>query len=145
MKHIVVGVDGTPGSFQALSEALEWARMWDAGLETVSVEELPHFSDDIEEIAGAKKAEDGQFHQVVRRVHEEGRRAGIEVRSHIVTGPPVKTLVRFLTEHPCDLLVVGASHHGPLVGVLTHSTCLGLVHEAPCPVLVIRERKRSPS
>jgi len=142
---IIVGVDTTPVAFHAFEEAVRWAKVWSATLETVSVEELPHFTDDIEEIAAVKQFEDTEFRHVVHRVHEAAQREGVTVHSHIVAGSPVKALVRFAEQNGCDLLVIGTSRHGPLAGALGSSTCLGLVHEAPCPVLVVRNKKGATS
>jgi nucleotide-binding universal stress UspA family protein len=138
VKKIIVGIDGSPGAFRALDQALVLGKGLGNGVETVSVEELPYFAETMDEIQTTKSYEDSQFHKVVLQVHEVARKAGVPVLCHVVVGHPVKSLVRFLSEHHSTLLVIGPTKHGALLGALTHSTCLGLVHDSPCPVLVVR-------
>ncbi len=136
MKRIVVGVDTTPSSFHAFEKALEWAQIGGAQVETVSVEELPAAGSP-EATAAVWQSEEEALASVLDRVRGAADRAGIEVRSHTMIGNPAKAVTQFLNEHPCDLLVIGGSRHGTLVGALTNSAVLGLIHEAPCPVLVV--------
>lgn len=136
MKRIVVGVDATPSSFHAFETALEWAKIGGAQLETISVEEVPT-SESPEVIAAVWQSEQEALRAVLERVRDEASRAGIAVSSHIRTGDPAKMVTEFLGERPCDLLVIGGSRHGTFVGALTHSAALGLIHEAPCPVLLV--------
>jgi nucleotide-binding universal stress UspA family protein len=138
MKKIVVGFDGSPASLRALEQAFLLAKGLGAGLETVSVEELPHFAETMDEIQTVKSYEDSLFHKAVLQAHEHARQASVQIQCHVVVGHPVKSLVRFLSEHHSTLLVIGPMKHGAILGALTHSTCLGLVHDSPCPVLVVR-------
>ena len=138
MKKIVVGMDGNPASFRALDQAFVLAKGLGIALETVSVEELPHFTETMDEIQTTKSYEDSQFHKAVLKVHELARAAGVVVQCHVVVGHPVKSLVRFVAEHHSPYLVIGTMKHGALYEALAHSTCLGLVHDSPCPVLVVR-------
>jgi len=138
VKKIVVGMDGSPSSFKALDQAILLSKGIGASLETVSVEELPHFAETIDEIVTVKSHEDSQYHKVILSIHEHAKAAGVDVQCHVVVGHPVKTLIRFLKEHPADLLVIGKMRHGTLYEALAGSTCLGLVHTAPCSVLVAK-------
>jgi nucleotide-binding universal stress UspA family protein len=136
MKRIVVGVDATPSSFHAFETALEWAKIGGAQLETISVEAMPA-AETPEAIAAVWQSEEDALRAVLERVRDQAVRAGIAVSSHVRTGDPAKAVTQFLGERPCDLLVIGGSRHGAFVGALTNSAALGLIHEAPCPVLVV--------
>jgi nucleotide-binding universal stress UspA family protein len=136
MKRIVVGVDATPSSFHAFEKALEWAKIGGARLETISVEAMPA-AESPEAIAAVWQSEQDALHAVLERVRDEAGRAGVEVSSHVRIGDPAKAVAEFLSERPCDLLVIGGSRHGTLVGALTNSAALGLIHDAPCPVLLV--------
>lgn len=137
MKRIVVGVDATPSSFHAFETALEWAQIGGAQLETISVEEPPVAFESPEALVAVWRSDDEALHKVLARVQQEADEAGIEVQSHLLSGEPAKAMTEFLGQHPCDLLVIGSSRHGTFVGALTNSAALGLIHSAPCPVLVV--------
>jgi nucleotide-binding universal stress UspA family protein len=50
------------------------------------------------------------------------------------------TLVRIATEHDARAVLVGAHSRGRLSDLLLGSTARHLINNAPCPVVVVRER-----
>ena len=50
---------------------------------------------------------------------------------------PGRALVRFAIDADADVIVVGATSKGRIRRVFTHSVSDHLVHNAPCPVLVV--------
>ena len=138
MKTIIVGLDGSEKSFRALAIAFTVAKQFAIGVETVSAEELTHFGETIDEVCEEKAVEDSHFREAIAKAHDASHVAGVTIKSHIVCGGHVKAIVRFLSEHKADLLVIGSMEHGAAYEALTHSTCLALLHSSPCPVLVIK-------
>jgi nucleotide-binding universal stress UspA family protein len=138
MKSIVVGLDGSDKSFRALALAFGIAKQFGAGVETVSAEELTHFGETIDEVVEEKAIEDSRFHEAIKKARAEAQAAGVAIKSHIVVGNHVKTIVRFLIEHKAELLVIGPMSHGAAYEAFTKSTCIALLLASPCPVLVAK-------
>jgi nucleotide-binding universal stress UspA family protein len=139
MGKIVVGVDGSDGSREALRWAFAEATLRNDALEVVIVWQypitasLPTFGamttpDDFETDARST---------LLTLLDNEG----INVESPI----PVSTLVaegnaaRALLDasDSADLLVVGSRGHGGFAGVLVGSISQQCVHHAKCPVVVV--------
>jgi nucleotide-binding universal stress UspA family protein len=59
----------------------------------------------------------------------------VDVRGEAVEGPVVRELAGYCG--PDDLLMVGSRSYGPVKRTLIGSVSTGLIHAAPCPVLVV--------
>lgn len=68
------------------------------------------------------------------------RRLGIEPRTRLLEGSPVKAITREVTRADHDLLAVAASAPGIVHSVGT--TAARLVRECPCPMLLVRSSRR---
>jgi nucleotide-binding universal stress UspA family protein len=69
-------------------------------------------------------------------LEREGFDADFEVR-HTHSGNTAARLAEVAKELSADLIVVGTRGHGHLAGMLLGSVAQGLLHNAPCPVLVV--------
>jgi nucleotide-binding universal stress UspA family protein len=135
--RIVVGVDGSRSSVDALAWAAQQAQFTGAVLEMITTWEWPtsygfgviipegwNPSDD------AQKVLDGAI-ESVRQTHPE-----VTNRSRIVEGRAAPVLVA--ASEGADLLVVGSRGHGEFAGMLLGSVSEHCVSNAHCPVLVLR-------
>jgi nucleotide-binding universal stress UspA family protein len=57
-------------------------------------------------------------------------------------GSPASEIVRYATQHPTDLIVLGTHGRGPLGHILLGSVAERVVRTAPCPVLTVRHPQR---
>ncbi len=143
MDRIVVGVDGSDGSAQALAWAVDEARRWgDATVEVVHAWEPPV-------LTGSPVGEvppvviDGSFddaaHLLIADALAHVDTTGLTVQQVVVEGPPGATLCA----HAADaaLLVVAASGHGKVLEALIGSVSNYCVHHARCPVVVMPRNK----
>jgi nucleotide-binding universal stress UspA family protein len=139
--RIVVGVDGSPGSYAAMRWATEQAQMSGATISAVCV---------LEPVVPLDFTGAG-FAAVSQLDPRELQRCGHEVLSHVIDGAtggnaddidravieasnPGQALVR--AARGASMLVVGAHrHHG--LGFLLGSTGASCVRQATCPVVVI--------
>jgi nucleotide-binding universal stress UspA family protein len=135
--RIVVGVDGSPSSVQALRWALEQARITGAPVCAVCVWDLPASPTYVaveEDIGyreeGARTVLDGAIKDAT------GDAATLPVQREVVCGHPAKVLVDASTD--AGLLVVGSRGHGGFAGLLLGSVSQHVVAHASCPVVVVR-------
>lgn len=84
MKKILVGLDGSANSYRALEEALKLAKLNDSELHTISVEELPYFSETVSEIEEEKTEDDDKFHEAINKARQLAAENGYEIDNHIL-------------------------------------------------------------
>ncbi|HEX2783824.1 MAG TPA: universal stress protein [Ilumatobacteraceae bacterium] len=140
-KSVVVGVDGSEGSFEALIWATHHAWRTELPLKIVTVTEIPA----VYTAAGVPALPLGStFDDLVRQGLDINNRAiddanafdlGIQVSGTAVVGTPVVNLVE--ATPPGDVLVVSAtSQKGRMTDVLG-SVATGVVHRGHGPVVVV--------
>ncbi|WP_326813991.1 universal stress protein [Streptomyces sp. NBC_01763] len=133
---IVVGVDGSEVSKEALRWAARHAELTGAVLRVVTAWRLPptygYLPDysDVDFAAGARETLDSAINAVL------GPTPQLSVDARVEEGPPAPVLLAAARE--ADLLVVGSRGHGAFAEMLLGSTAQHCVHHAPCPVLVVR-------
>lgn len=139
--RIVVGVDGSEASKDALRWAARQAALTGSTLVVVAVwsyatMSYPTMSGYVPTVNDLDLEGDTRMllQQTVKEVLD-----GAPVRMVVAQGHPAEVLARF--SESADLLVVGSRGHGGFVGALLGSVSQHLVHTAHCPVLVIRHPK----
>jgi len=138
LKRILVGLDGSKGSFKALEEGLLLASLANTELHTISVEEVPRFPGTIGEVVEEKEAADTRFGAAIAQAEKLARERGVTLVSHVIVGHEVKTIVEFVSEGGYDLLAIGFMGHSALYERVMGGTCQSLVRLVPCTVLVVK-------
>jgi|GEM_PF-3543221 len=138
MNKILLGLDGSPNSFKALEEAIKLARFYNAKLHTISIEELPHFSETVSEVEEEKEAEDSKYNTVILKAKELATAKNFTLETHILVGHEVKTIIEYIKKFKFDLLVIGFVGNSAIYERVMGSTCQSLVRIAPCSVLVVK-------
>jgi nucleotide-binding universal stress UspA family protein len=135
----LVGLDGSPGSEQALARAIELAAVQHAELWAVSVAEVvPRYVETIDEVAEASDYAGSYFKQLHTQAFDRAKEAGLELRAEVVIGHPAHAVVEFATANRMDLVVIGHSGHSSVWGQFLGTTADKIVRHAPCSVLVVR-------
>ncbi len=133
--RIVVGVDGSESSIDAMRWATGQSALTGAYVEAVTSWEYPQqgmmeFGTlDVDWAANAQQSLDIALHQAFGD-------DDVHVRTVVVHGRPAHVLIS--AAEGADLLVVGSRGHGAVAGMLLGSVSEDLVAHAPCPVVVIR-------
>jgi nucleotide-binding universal stress UspA family protein len=133
---IVVGVDGSPMSAQALRWAVEYARRAGAGVEAVLAWQVPVWS------WLNPPSTDADFEERHQRVLDKavseavGDVIDVPVTRRLIEQTPAAALVS--AAKGAQLLVVAARGEGVVPGVHLGGVANFCVHHAPCPVLVLR-------
>jgi nucleotide-binding universal stress UspA family protein len=135
---IVVGVDGSPSSQDAVRWAARQARLVDVELHAVISWALP-----IADSWGAVVVDydwAGNARSVLARALDEalGAAEAGRVHQHVVEGHPAHALLHAAAAAAAELLVVGSRGHGGFSGMLLGSVSQHVIAHAPCPVVVVR-------
>ena len=148
-KPILFATDGSPSAEEAQKEAFELALRFDAPLVVVSVVHaaLPvvgyssyGYSNIVVELT---EAERHRVSALLSSVAETAEVAGVHCSTVAVDGFVVEEICRKASEYDAQLIVVGSHGWGAARRFLSGSVSTGLVHSAPCPVLVVRPRAQS--
>lgn len=136
-EHVVVGVDGSPGSRAALRWALRYAEKVGGRVTAVAAWQPPVYGDVVVPLV-LDDLGDRVEHELRKTVDETKALLGTGTRvgQEVVQGAAAKVLLDAASD--ADLLVVGSRGHGGFVGALIGSVSRACVHHSPCPVVVVR-------
>jgi nucleotide-binding universal stress UspA family protein len=140
--RIVVGVDGSSASLDALRWALAQARLAGDAIDAVLAWRPPAAYGGYPVIA----EEDWQANAeevLDTALSEVPEAADARMVRHVVQGHPVDVLLERAAG--ADLLVVGSRGLGGFSGMLLGSVSQHVVAHAPCPVLVVRHETTAPT
>jgi nucleotide-binding universal stress UspA family protein len=137
-KKILVGLDGSKGSFKALEEALLLASLANVELHTLSVGEVPRFPGTISEVAAWQEKAETKFGEAIAQAQKMAEWSSVKLKSHVLVGHEVMTIVEFIKENKYDLLVTGFMGHSAVYSRIMGGTCQNLVRLAPCTILVVK-------
>jgi nucleotide-binding universal stress UspA family protein len=140
-KKIVIGFDGSEGSWKALKEAAKLATNDKAQLYLVSIEELPSFPTTMGEVVEEQESSSSHLYKLQRQAMDELLATGYDANNlvnQIKVGHPAKGLVDYAAAVSADLLVIGHSGHSGVWGSFLGTTADKVVRHASCSVLVVR-------
>jgi universal stress protein A len=143
---ILFATDGSPSAEEAQKEAFALAQHLHAPLLVVSVAHAAvpavgyaayGYSDVVSELT---KAEQHRVQKLLATIAATARAADVPCSTVATEGLAVVEICRIASEHDAQLIVVGSHGWGAARRFLSGSVSTGLVHSAPCPVLVVRPR-----
>lgn len=136
-RRIVVGVDGSPSSREALRWAVRQAALTGSVVDAVIAWRDPSGYAGYAWLIGDATYKDlaaKTLRETVDAVVTAG--SGVTVRQHVVEGHPARILLD--AAQGASLLVVGSRGHGGFIEMLLGSVSQHCVQHAPCPVVIIR-------
>jgi nucleotide-binding universal stress UspA family protein len=133
---IVVGIDGSQGSEDALCWAAKQAQLTGVELRAVTAWQSPSSYGYYVDYSDADAAADAEktLEQVISK--SLGIPPSVPVTSSAVKGQPAEVLIDACRAG--DLLVVGSRGRGVFAGMLLGSVSQHCVQHAVCPVVVVR-------
>jgi nucleotide-binding universal stress UspA family protein len=140
MDTILLATDGSPSARQATAFAVQLAKATGWALDVITTWTLPAtvFGDVPEDSWRKLVAKEREHAQnCVDEAIDAAREHCVEARGTAVRGDPITEICA--AAESASLLVVGAHGWGALRRVVFGSVSSSLLHEAPCPVLVVRE------
>jgi nucleotide-binding universal stress UspA family protein len=141
---LIVGVDATTESLDALAAATRLARQSGAPVIVVHVEHLPSLAAVGEAATGAG---DAAMAQAIEQAAETARAqasarlsgTGLDWSFELRSGDPATELVRCAVAHHAVAIVVAGKAHGVVGGLLLGSVAQKLVRLSPVSVVVARD------
>lgn len=137
VRRIAVAFDGSAESDAALEAAQDLAERYGASLTVLSVLRLVELAitpPSPYAYAGVLEESRDRLQEIVDRAVARVRE-GIEVEGRIMEGAPAAVLAEAAEEF--DLMVAGSRGHGTLATVVLGSVTRPLLHDAPCPLVVV--------
>lgn len=143
IRTIVVGVDGSDASVEALRLAQSLAVPLSATLVALASWDVPPVYDGY--VAMGIDDFDVRAAEILQETVEKafGAQTPANVEPRLVQGHPRHTLIE--ASRDADLMVVGRRGHGGFGGMLIGSVSSALVAHAHCPVLVVHSPEEKAS
>lgn len=143
-KRIVVGTDGSQTAAEAVSQALELAKMTGATLSLVSAyqpasgrrvqAEQAEAPADVQYEIGPRE----DVNLILDGAAAEAKQQGVEVQTHPVEADPADAILNVAEETKADLIVVGNKGMTGARRYLLGSVPNNVSHHAPCSVMIVR-------
>lgn len=139
---VVVAIDGSEESKQALRTACRIAKGLDLPVQLVTVLPPPQiYPGGIAPMLIETPDATGACRDVLREGEDLARDEGVtKVRSELLEGTIVESILEFLRAGTPFMAVLGARGLSMTARVLLGSVSDGVVHHAPCPVLIVRSQ-----
>jgi len=148
-RPILFATDGSPSAEDAQREEFGLAERLDAPLLVVSVVHAAFpavgyagygYANIVVELT---EAEHHRVTALLASVAESAEAEGVRCSTVAADGFAVEEICRVAGEYDVQLIVVGSHGWNAAKRFLSGSVSTGLVHTAPCPVLVVRPRGKS--
>lgn len=138
-KKILVANDGSEHGKKALAKGIGLAKILQAELHMISVEEhLPHYAATVGEVLEEKAEEDSFFAGIVKEAKAQAAPEGVALHAVVVPGHEVETTIKYVEAQHVDLLIIGFMGHSRVLGRIMGGSAANLTRLAPCSVLVVK-------
>ena len=137
-RSILVPVDGSPASLAALEHAVALAEEGDAAIDVLHVEAPDEFR-----IGSGSPLSPSNRTEVEHALNEAVDRASARLVGRVarrtISGDPLRVILDTASSGPYDLIVMGTHGRIGRLHALLGSVAEGVVRNAPCPVLTVRD------
>ena len=145
LSNVLVAIDGSKPSTQALEMAIEIAKKFDSKLHLIHVvremqlpSELQHLAE-LETVRGTRQ---DVLNTIGERLVNQGKRVAettgvTSVESDIGTGDPANAIIGYANRNGIDLIVLGSRGLGQVEGMLMGSVSRKVSNLAAGPCLIV--------
>ena len=144
MKRILLPVDGSEASGRAVEHVIDMLLLIPPqsrpALHVANVQQalIPNFNIVVREQDKARYYEEAG-RPVVDAVDARLNQENIEHTLHILIGAEISGVIAdFANQHHCDLIIMGTRGLGTIKGMVLGSVATKVVHQANCPVLLVK-------
>jgi nucleotide-binding universal stress UspA family protein len=142
MKKILIATDGSEYTKEAVTTGLKLAKVLDAevtALYVIDQTSFVTFPVDSSIVSVYPQLEN-EGKRAVEEVKREGEALGVKVTPVVAEGSPTRQIVVMAADF--DLVVIGTLGRSALGKLFIGSVAERVTRYAPCPVLVVRSKKR---
>jgi len=138
-KKILLAYDGSEGANKALDAGIGLAKIHQAELWALAVQEkLPRFSGTIDEVQEEKEFANQHYGKLLEAASARAQEAGIDLKTLMRPGHPAQTILQVAKEGKIDLILVGHSGLSGVWAAFLGTTAEKVSRHAPCSVLIVR-------
>ena len=142
MKRILIATDGSEYTREAVSTGLQLAKILGAevtALYVIDQTSFVTFPVDSSIVSVYPQLEN-EGKRSVEEVRKEGEAMGVKVTPVVVEGSPTRKIVEMAADF--DLVVMGTLGRSAIGKLFIGSVAERVTRYAPCPVLVVRSKRR---
>jgi len=142
IKKILIATDGSEFTKEAVSQGLHLAKVLGAEVTALYVIDQTSFvSFPIDSsIVSVYSLLENEGKRAVEEVKKDGEQLGVKVTTVVAEGSPTRKIVEMAAN--MDLVVIGTLGRSALSKLFMGSVAERVTRYAPCPVLVVRSKKR---
>ena len=144
IRKILIATDGSEYTKEAVKKGLSLAKMLDAeviGLYVVDVSPIIPIPLDESSFPMVDFLRN-EGEEVLEKLRKEAENVGIKIKTIKKEGIPADEIIETAKEEDVDLIVIGSFGRSALEKLLLGSVAEKVIRHAPCPVLVIRTKKK---
>lgn len=141
---VVVAFDDSKHAQSALQTAIQLAAAAEAPLRIVAVDNVGGLDvwPETDTVVGREEMLESMHRhvgQALREVADDARKAhpGLDVKPDVVNGAAGQAIAAYAEDVRAGLIVMGSRGHGGFTGMLLGSVSHRVIHDAPCPVMVM--------
>lgn len=142
IKKILIATDGSEFTKEAVTQGLHLAKVLGAEVTALYVIDQTSFvSFPIDSsIVSVYSLLENEGKRAVEEVKKDGEQLGVKVATIVAEGSPTRKIVEMAAN--MDLVVIGTLGRSALSKLFMGSVAERVTRYAPCPVLVVRSKKR---
>jgi nucleotide-binding universal stress UspA family protein len=142
IRRILIATDGSEYTKEAVSQGLQLAKVLGADVTALYVIDQTSFvSFPMDSsIVSVYSLLENEGKRAVEDVQKEGQQLGVKVTPMVVEGSPTRKIVEIAADF--DLVVLGTLGRSAITKLFMGSVAERVTRYAPCPVLVVRSKKR---
>jgi nucleotide-binding universal stress UspA family protein len=140
LKKILVPVDFSKGSDNALRYAREFAHRFDAELHLLHVVQEPigdmdaFYAVPVDYFEQMREEAQRRLEQLI----DPKENVTLDVKTTVRSGTPFVEIIRYAKENQIDLIAMGTHGRGAVAHMLMGSVAEKVVRKGPCPVLTVQ-------
>lgn len=136
---ILLAYDGSEGARKALRAGIELAKLHQAELWALAVQEgLPRFAATLDETQEEQEVGRQYYQSLLAGAQRQAQEQGLELKTLIRPGHAAKTIVAVAKEGNFDLVMVGHTGLSEVWAAFLGTTAEKVSRHAPCSVLIVR-------